>query len=212
MKRTRLSLIGGLILAPYMLGQSRSTTPQIKGLVADGPASEHADKLMLFGQFVGDWQFDLISIHPDGTRVKGGGEWHFGWVLGGRAVQDVWIARDDVSKPDAPISEWGTTVRFYDPKVDSWRVVWAGPRREALMGFTAKKIGEEIVMEVDYVQGLSRQNPPDGPPIHRSQWIFDQITPDSFHWRSVVSHDGGKTWQMTSEMFVHRVKEQGGSK
>jgi len=159
---------------------------------------------MLFGQFVGDWEFDLISLLPDGTRVKGRGEWHFGWVLQGRAVQDVWIARD-TSNSDAPVSEWGTTLRFYDPKNDLWRVAWAGPMRRNLLAFTANQVGDEIVMEVDYAQGLLRMNPPPGPPLHRGQWIFDRITPNSFHWRAVRSGDAGKTWQVQQEMFVHRV-------
>lgn len=61
-----------------------------------------------------------MSIRPDGTRVKGKGEWHWGWVLDGRAIQDVWIAHNDVSQSNAPITEWGTTLRFYDPKTDVW--------------------------------------------------------------------------------------------
>jgi len=101
----------------------------------------------------------------------------------------------------------GTTLRFYDPKTDVWRVTWVGPRRGSLLAFVARQSADEIVMEVDYVQGLPGMNPPDGPPIHRGQWIFDQIKPNSFHWRSVISHDGGKSWQTQSEMFVRRVKD-----
>lgn len=182
----------------------------IAGLNSAAPDPALAEKLKLFGQFIGDWEFDLVSIQDDGKRVKGGGQWHFGWVLDGRAIQDVWIARDDTSRPDAPISEWGSTTRFYDAKTDTWRVVWAGPRRGSLMAFVAKQLNDEIVMEVDYVQALPRMNPADGPPIHRGQWIFDQIKPSSFHWRSVISHDGGKTWQLTSEMFVRRVNSKAG--
>ncbi len=176
----------------------------IQGLHSSGPDPALAQKLKLFGQFVGDWECEVVSVDANGKRTKGEAEWHFGWVLDGRATQDVWIARDDVSKANAPISEWGTTVRFYDPKSDVWRVVWAGPKRGNLLAFVARQSGDEIVMEVDYVQGLPRMNPPDGPALHRGQWIFDGIKPDSFHWRSVISHDGGKTWQLQSEMFVRR--------
>jgi hypothetical protein len=56
------------VFATTMLGQS-----SIKGRNAAGRAAESADKRMLFGQFVGDWQFDLLSIQPNGTRVKGNG-------------------------------------------------------------------------------------------------------------------------------------------
>ncbi len=46
-------------------------------LYATGPAAEGADDLMLFGQFVGDWVFDVINYKPDGTKQEGTGEWHF---------------------------------------------------------------------------------------------------------------------------------------
>jgi hypothetical protein len=209
MKKSRLAR-GPLVTVPHallsvLLTFGAAAQNSIQGLHALGPDPALAQKLKLFGQFVGDWECEVVSVGADGKRTKGQAEWHFGWILDGVAIQDVWIARDDVSKANAPISEWGTTVRLYDLKSDVWRVVWAGPRRGSLLAFVARQSGAEIVMEVDYVQDLPRMNPPDGPPIHRGQWIFDDIKPNSFHWRSVISHDGGKTWQLQSEMFVHRV-------
>ena len=80
--------------------------------------------------------------------------------------------------------------------------------RSSVMAFTASRVGEEIVMEVDYAQGLPRKDSDALAP--RGQWIFDQIKPDSFHWRAVMSRDGGKTWQLQQEMFVQRRKERPG--
>jgi hypothetical protein len=201
MGATTLGIVLYLLVATTTLAQV-----PIGGLESNGPDPALKEKLDLFGQFVGDWEFDMVLLRPDGTRLKGDGHWHFGWVLQGRAIQDVWIVRDDVSKPNAPITEWGTTLRFYDSRTDAWHVVWAGPMRGSLMTFTGKKIGEEIVMEVDGVQGLPSMNSPDSLPLHRGRWIFDHITTSSFHWRGVTSHDGGKTWQMEQEMFVRRAK------
>jgi hypothetical protein len=51
----------------------------IKGLGADGPDAKLKDKLMLFGQFIGDW--DIVEARypqPDGTEIKKSGEIHFG--------------------------------------------------------------------------------------------------------------------------------------
>ncbi len=62
----------------------------IEGLGADGPGPEMREKLMLFGQFVGDW--DIVEARypqPDGTEIKRRGEIHSGWILDGRAIQDV---------------------------------------------------------------------------------------------------------------------------
>ena len=60
-------------------------------LHADAPAVDRAEKLALYGQFVGDWETDIITHAPDGARHEGRGEIHFGWVLQGRAIQDVWM-------------------------------------------------------------------------------------------------------------------------
>jgi len=60
-------------------------------LHADGPNPEHATALQLYGRFVGNWDAEITAHGPDGTKHTAPGEIHFGWVLEGRAVQDVWI-------------------------------------------------------------------------------------------------------------------------
>jgi hypothetical protein len=113
---------------------------QIRGLIAPGPTPELADKLKLFGQFVGDWEIDDTLINPDGSKLKGKGEWHFGWVLGGRAVQDMWSAYYDNTKPGAPTRGYGTTLRFYDSRLNAWRVVWVSPLGNNVAVFTAQQM------------------------------------------------------------------------
>jgi len=98
---------------------------KIEGLVADGPDPKLRDKLMLFGQFVGDWEIVQASyVQADGTWAEMRGEVHFGWILGGAAVQDVWIGH---RLGDEKLGMIGTTIRFYDPKIDAWRGTWLSP-------------------------------------------------------------------------------------
>ena len=187
-----------LLFASALLGfafvPQSSIAESIAGLESSNPAPDLGDKLNLFGQFVGDWRFDYVGYNKDGTNFKAKGEWHFGWILEGRAVQDVWIipARPERNNPGAPKGEYGTTVRFYDPKLDAWHVVWAGPVHGQMVTFLARKLGDEILME---------GKDPDGTP---TKWIFSQMTPRSFFWRSVTSEDGGKTWPRREEMTVKR--------
>ena len=54
----------------------------------------------------------------DGTPHRGLGEIHFGWVLEGRAIQDVWIL---------PGVFYGKTLRIYDPGIDAWHILWSDP-------------------------------------------------------------------------------------
>jgi hypothetical protein len=92
------------------INNSRTSKGWIKGLGADGPDPNLKEKLMLFGQFVGDW--DIIEARytqADGTEVKVKGEVHFGWILGGTAVQDVWMGCREGSQK---VILFGTTIRF----------------------------------------------------------------------------------------------------
>ena len=160
----------------------------IRGLVSVAPDPKFSEKLMLFGQFVGDW--DILEAkypQPDGTIIKREGEIHFGWILDGRGVQDVWMIRKEGRT--VPV---GTTIRFYDPKIDAWHSIWIAPMHGLVQAFVARKIGDEIVL-----MGKSK----DGYPEH---WIFSRITSDAFHWRAVESHDNEKSWQHTEEMQVSR--------
>jgi hypothetical protein len=76
----------------------------IEGLHAVAPSGEHADKLTLFGRFVGSWDLEWTGTGPDGQPATMAGELHFGWVLRGRAVQDIWIVpgRGQPSKASRP--------------------------------------------------------------------------------------------------------------
>jgi hypothetical protein len=160
----------------------RSVHPLASVLHADGPDPQYAEQLALFGQFVGAWELDVTSYLDDGSRVSAQGEWHFGWVLGGRAVQDVWRV---------PGREYGTTVRFYDPALDAWRVVWSGPVVGRQVTFVARAEGDEIVLAGN--EG--------GRDV---RWIFSEIEQRSFRWRAVVA-DGGD-WRKVQEMEVRRAR------
>ena len=36
------------------------------------------------------------------------------------------------------------------------------------------------------------------------RWVFADITPDSFRWRSELSHDQGQSWDLIEEMLCRR--------
>jgi len=164
----------------------------IKGLGAEGPDPSLKEKLMLFGQFIGDW--DIVKAHytqSDGTEVKMTGEVHFGWILGGTAIQDVWMGCREGSQNT---SLFGTTIRFYDSKIDAWRSTWLSPFKGLVQTFIARKVDDEIVLESKTAEG------------YPEKWIFSQITSSSFKWHSEETHDNGKTWQLTEEMQIRKAE------
>ncbi|HSS88770.1 MAG TPA: hypothetical protein VLL69_05600, partial [Streptosporangiaceae bacterium] len=59
-------------------------------LHSTGPHPGQAEQLSLFGRFIGAWDVDWHGTDSQGRAATMAGELHFGWVLGGRAVQDVW--------------------------------------------------------------------------------------------------------------------------
>jgi hypothetical protein len=100
--------------------------PFAASLIAYGPAPELADRLKLYGQFVGAWEAEGEAFLPDGARRRHYWQISFAWVLEGRAIQDVWITpprrgpRVGQSQPWGPFSnQYGTTLRVYDPKLDA---------------------------------------------------------------------------------------------
>lgn len=162
--------------------------PGIVGdLVADGPFADHADALMLYGQFVGSWDVVSTTFASDGTRSIRNGEWHFFWILGGRGVQDVLFAVG--SEPHM----YGTTLRCYDHAAGIWRVAWMMPGAGEYANLVGRQIGARIVQEGQ------------GPDLRRlERWSFSDITEESFTWRGEVSLDGGVTWTLEQEMLARR--------
>jgi hypothetical protein len=171
----------------------------IVALAAEGPFHECADKLMLFGRLVGGWNIEDRHFDLEGQITKEQqGEWHFSWVLEGRAIQDVILTppREERHKTGAPAQEYGTTVRFYDPRIAAWRVTFIAPVFGGVVNLIARPVGEEIVLE-----GRAPDNK-----LYR--WVFSDITDDSFRWRGYESADEGRTWLMGEEIQGRRRAER----
>lgn len=163
-------------------------------LFSSGPAAEHRDALMLFGQFVGSWDIDFVNSVP-GQEGRFAAEWHFAWILQGRGVQDVWIVpKGQHGRRKDTQFEYGTTVRIYDPTINAWRVTWHGPLRNNFQNFIAQAVGDEIVLTGGKAGSLPMR------------WIFSDIEPNRFNWRAEISTDGGTSWFVIQTMHAERAR------
>ncbi len=172
-----------------------------QALIASGPASDRAEKMMLYGQFIGSWDGTVIVHRPDGQRFENSCEVHFGWALAGRAIQDVWISPSRKTRAAGAEDEmYGTTLRVYDPKTDQWEITWIDPVRRNFNRMLGRSVGNEIIQEYGDETG------------NICQWCFTDIRPDSFHWISRESNDGRSTWNLTAEFFLHRRGEEESSR
>jgi hypothetical protein len=156
----------------------------IEALNTDHPAHDRADRMGLYGWLIGRWGMDAVIYKDDGTKHTDRGEIHFGWVLEGRAIQDVWIL---------PGVFYGTTLRVYDPGLDAWHILWSDPLRQVYMRQIGRARGNDIVQEGKNDAGAA------------TRWSFTEITPNSFRWLGERSPDGGAAWQLQAEFFAQRV-------
>jgi hypothetical protein len=73
----------------------------------------------IYDWLIGSWNVEAIDYLGNNKIIKSQGEWHFSYVLEGRAVQDVWIApKRSLRNPDLnqPRNRYGSTIRYFDAK------------------------------------------------------------------------------------------------
>lgn len=155
----------------------------IETLNANAPHPDLADKMRLYGRLIGRWKMHAVLRPSPGERCEADGDIVFGWILSGRAIQDVWTL---------PGWFYGTTLRIYDPALDAWHILWNEPIKQ----YYTHMIG---CAEDNGIVQLGQKD--DGTPI---RWRFRDITPDAFRWTGEVGRTDG-TWFLNQDFAVRRV-------
>jgi hypothetical protein len=165
----------------------------VETLHSNRPAS---DRMGLYAFLIGSWTFDAIYHPPGGPDRTTRGEIHAGWVLEGRALQDVWIVpARDLPRADPPEfgDYYGSTLRIYDPGLDAWHILWIDPLTQTYRRQLGRARGKDIVQEGrDEVTGA------------HVRWSFTDVTPNSFRWLGEASPDGG-TWTLLADFHARRM-------
>lgn len=168
----------------------------LEALGAGGPAPDRGGKMDLYGRFVGSWDLDVEQFPENSPSRRRKGEWHFGWALEGRAVQDVWIVppRGELRHGDAAanVNSYGTTLRVFDPRINAWHIRWTDPVTQSYLRMIGRAQGDDIVQ-----LGTTE----DGRLI---RWCFLEIASASFLWRGESSVDGGANWRVVTEFTAKR--------
>jgi hypothetical protein len=166
----------------------------VTALRATGPHPSLGDQAQVFGRFVGTWDGDYNEFAKDGKTTRSSGEWIFGWVMDGRAIQDLFIIHSSEARKERYM---GTTLRYFDPQSRTWSATFIDPESGAVETLTGGALGEDrIVLLSQNTDGKQRR------------WSFDDISPDSWIFRDEASGDGGKTWRLREE---DRMKRRGQS-
>ncbi len=167
-------------------------------LSAPGWSCDIDEKADVYGWLVGSWELEVLRYRGvDLLSEKRRGEVHFGWVLEGRAIQDVWImprCAERTPDSDRVNNMYGTTLRVWDPGIQAWRIRWINPVTGHEERQTGRRSGNEIVQ-------IGARS--DGAP---TRWRFTEIMPDSFCWLGEALEPDGKTWNLEGEFRAHRVR------
>ncbi|MFC1850861.1 hypothetical protein ACFL27_11765 [candidate division CSSED10-310 bacterium] len=168
----------------------------IETLVSEHGHPRLQDKLKPYKIFIGAWEFDWAGHEDDGSTWTVPGEWHFAWILEGRAIQDNWICprlnlRSSGKYPDG---EYGTTIRFYDFKENCIKVIWVGPILSQLTIFKAHHSKDQIVQNEQTVGDKGKS----------SRWVFKDINKNSFKWEAYTTDDDQNMWKMNQEVYAKR--------
>ncbi|MFF0376417.1 hypothetical protein [Actinoplanes missouriensis] len=158
-------------------------------LSATGPDPDR--NMDLYGRLTGVWDVANRYRNDDGDWVAGTAVWTFGWVLAGRAVQDVmWFA--DPGPDGFPVATTGSTMRLKAAGSDAWHVVWFSPQGRTVTLTGRPGDGGDIVQEGE------RQ---DGTPV---RWLFTEVTSTSFRWLGYMRPAEGEPWELEQEMLARR--------
>jgi hypothetical protein len=126
----------------------------------------------------------------DGNVAHRSGEFTVGWVLDGRAIQDVWIVYPSGARKDREVY---TDLRYYDPKTGLWSASFIDVEHASVARFTGGAVSDDrIVLDTRDFDGKD------------TRWSINDIRPESFVWREEESHDGGKTWHLLAEDHMKR--------
>jgi hypothetical protein len=162
-----------------MLNELRASGPRI--VPGEDPQARQFDR------FAGAWNIDYCTIGDDGSRKNTRGQLLAGWILDGRALQDIWI-----EFPAASGDRFmGTTLRFYDADRKTWRVTWVSPMAQAVTLLEGVEENGRIVLHGESPRG-------------RLRWTFSDMTDKAFVWRGELSSDGGTTWRLREDHRMHR--------
>jgi hypothetical protein len=83
-------------------------------------ASSLPKDAQIFSPFIGSWDLIVRWYDEAGNLARTeAGEWHFSWVLEGRGIQDVWIVPPRAQRASNELYEYGTSIRFYDPGLET---------------------------------------------------------------------------------------------
>jgi len=162
-------------------------------LVARSPNITLAENAGEFARLIGSWNVQVLDAERDGSKRVSQGEWHFGWALEGRAIQDVLIVPERKHRGrDMPTigNRYMTTLRVFDSREVIWRTFTIDPLNNVYLVMAAREIDGRIALEGSGVTG----------DLHRV--TLSDISQNSFKLSEERAE--GENWAITMELEARR--------
>jgi hypothetical protein len=159
-------------------------------LPARGPHPSLAEQARVFSRFVGTWEVEYMDVMKDGTQLHRTGLFIVGWIMYGRAIQDLWIVDPSPGHTEREIY---ADVRYFDPKTLTWPSVFFDPEHASMARFSGGAVGVDRVVfqssEIDNKQ---------------TRWSFEDTGPNTLVFCDETSSDDGRTWKLRGEYHMRR--------
>lgn len=164
-------------------------------LAARGPHPDIAQSAnAIYAPFVGSWDVEVYDLEGDGARHVSRGEWHFAWVLEGRALQDVFMVPPRGERRNGGLvkgNRCATTLRIFDQASGLWRIHYFNATTQTEETFIAKQQGRHIVETAHDAMGATVRE------------VFSGVDAATFRWHREVS-DGFGSWKLKAEYIATR--------
>jgi hypothetical protein len=189
--RSEVSHRGGPWRTKQVVEATRRTSPARSlrdALHADRPHPHLGGAAQTFDVFTGTWACEYTHLNRAGQPTEQyPGHVIFGWVLDGRAVQDVWIGYSAQAGAEPSV---GTTIRYLDPDTGQWTVTWINPEDRVVQTLCGGGTDDgRIILHGSGADGAALR------------WSFENIRPDAFTWRGERQEPGDREW-WTSALYT----------
>jgi len=175
---------------------SQENVDFLAALSSSPPSSNIPESANAYDFLVGSWDLDVLHYWAQNVADRGiKAEVHAGWVLEGRAVQDVWIMpprSERTGQLDTKFNMYGTTLRVWDASLEAWRITWSNPAADHYEQQIGRKFGHDII-QLGHREGGAT-----------TRWSFTEITANSFHWLGEALQPDGKSWRLEGEFRAQR--------
>jgi hypothetical protein len=186
------SAIAGIVMAATSGTPTKDPSlDMVTALEALSPHSSLGEQAKPFGRLVGAWDVEYTDFTKSGKTLHRTGELHFGWVMDGRVLQDLWVVDPSGTSKEREVY---TDLFYFEPKAGRWHIVSVDPYAASVATFVGSAIdNDRIVMESH-----------DLAPTETHRWSFNDMNLGLLVFRDEISSDDGKTWELKSEYHMKR--------